>query len=82
MSEQGYKSAGPSPEPVDYRSRVWGWVCPWSGDENEPSTWTYEVWFWLYKWNQKVRHWFGLHQKPPYYSIAPRCDWCGKRKKP
>lgn len=60
-------------------TKVFGWRCPWSGDESDPPQWSYRVWFWLYRRNQIARHWFGIHQKPTAYSIAPRCDWCGHR---
>jgi hypothetical protein len=58
--------------------RVWGIPCPGDPDD-ERRTRAYRAWFWLYQTNQQARHRLGLHQKPPTYSIAPRCDWCGHR---
>lgn len=43
-------------------------------------TTSYKVWFWLYVKNQRMRHRLGLHEKQRHFSIAPRCDWCGKGK--
>ena len=66
------------------RAEVWGWTCPWSGDENDPAPRSYWIWYWLYRSNQQARHWLGLHEwhevrvnaDPMFY----HCDWCGDRR--
>jgi hypothetical protein len=63
---------------------VFGWRCPWSGDENDPIPRSYRPWWWLYVWTRRVRHRFGLHDWQVSYPEHRygvfrhvRCTWCG-----